>query len=35
MDGLITIVCYKNGEIIDGPYSVDYSCPPERGFFCQ
>ena len=31
MDGLITIVCYKNGEIIDGPYGVGYSCPSERG----
>ena len=31
MDGLITIVCYKNGEIIDGPYGVGYSCPPKRG----
>ena len=28
---LTTIVCYKNGEIIDGPYDVGYSCPPERG----
>ena len=33
MDGLITIVCYKNGEIIDGPYVVGYSCPPDRGIF--
>ena len=31
MDGLITIVCYKNGEIIDGPYGVGYSCLLERG----
>ena len=31
MDGLITIVCYKNGEIIYNPYGVSYSCPPERG----
>ena len=31
MDGLITIVCYKNCEIIDGPYGVGYSCPPDRG----
>ena len=31
MDSLITIVCYKNGEIIDGPYGVGYSCPQERG----
>ena len=31
MDGLITIVCYKNGEIIDGSYSMGYSCPPEIG----
>ena len=30
MDGLITIVYYMNGEIIDGPYGVGYSCPPER-----
>ena len=30
MDGLIIIVCYKNGEIIDGPYGVGYSCPLER-----
>ena len=30
MDGLITIVYYKNGEIIDGPYGVGYSCPLER-----
>ena len=30
MDGLITIVCYKNCEIIDGPYGVGYSCPPKR-----
>ena len=31
MDGLVTIVCYKNGKIIDGPYYVGYSCPIERG----
>ena len=31
MDGLITIVCYKNGEIIYNPYGVSYSCSPERG----
>ena len=31
MDGLIIIVCYKNGEIIDGPYNVSYSCPQEIG----
>ena len=31
MDGLITIVCYKNCEIIDGPNGVGYSCPLERG----
>ena len=31
MDGLITIVYYKNGENVDGPYGVGYSCPPERG----
>ena len=31
MDGLITIVRYKNGEIIDGPNGVGYSCPLERG----
>ena len=30
MDVLITIICYKNGEIIDGPYGVGYSYPPER-----
>ena len=32
MDGLITIVCYKNGEIIDGPYGVGCSCSRERCF---
>ena len=31
MDDWITIVCYKNGEIIDGSYGVGYSCPLERG----
>ena len=31
MDCLITIFCYKNSEIIDGPYGVGYSCPPDRG----
>ena len=31
MDGLITIIYYKNGEIIYGPKGVGYSCPPERG----
>ena len=31
MDSSITIVCYKNCEIIDDPNSVGYSCPPKRG----
>ena len=31
MDGLITTVCYKNGEIVDGLYGVGYSSPLERG----
>ena len=30
MDGLITTICYKNCEIIDGPYGVGYSCPSKR-----
>ena len=33
MNSLITIVCYKNDEIIDGPYGVGYSCIPERVFW--
>ena len=31
MDGLITIICYKNCEIIDDPNGAGYSCPLERG----
>ena len=31
MDSLITIVCYKDGEIIDGPNGVCYNCPPQKG----
>ena len=31
MDSLLTIVCYKDGEIIDGPNGVCYSCPPKKG----
>ena len=29
MDDWITIICYKNGEIIDGQNGVGYSCPPK------
>ena len=31
MESLLTIVCYKDGEIIDGPNGVCYSCPPKKG----
>ena len=31
MDNLITIVCYKDGEIIDGPNVVCYNYPPQKG----
>ncbi|KAJ9672503.1 hypothetical protein PVL29_025922 [Vitis rotundifolia] len=31
MDSLLTIVCYKDGEIIDGPNGVCYNCPPKKG----
>ena len=31
MDSLITIVYYKDGEIIDGPNGVCYNCPPQKG----
>ena len=31
MDNLITIVCYKDGEIIDGPNGVCYNYPPQKG----
>ena len=31
MDSLITIVCYKDGKIIDGPNGVCYNCPPKKG----
>ena len=30
MDSLITIVCYKDGEIIDGPNGMCYHCPPQK-----
>ena len=31
MDSLITIVCYKDGEIIDDPNGACYNCPPQKG----
>ena len=31
MDSFITIVCYKDGEIIDGPNGVCYNCLPQKG----
>ncbi|RVW94914.1 hypothetical protein CK203_034566 [Vitis vinifera] len=31
MESLLTIVCYKDSEIIDGPNGVCYSCPPKKG----
>ena len=30
MDSFITIVCYKDGEIIDGPNGMCYHCPPQK-----
>ena len=32
MDSLITTICYKNGEIIDGSNGVGYNCPLEWYF---
>ena len=31
MDSLITIMCYKDSEIIDDSNGVCYNCPPQKG----
>ena len=31
MDSSIIIVCYKDGEIIDGSNGVCYNCPSQKG----
>ena len=35
MDSLLTIVYYKNGEIIDDPNGVCYNCPPKKRCFSE